>query len=474
MTELEIDIYDRQRRIPGWNQDTLTNSLVTIVGSSHLALETAIPLAALGVGNIVIIGDERTKRGEKVLDIDIEPRKYRVNEWEKALKTIFPKINILPINASIESKTNVGLAEGDVVVETTNSARSKINVLRNDALHSDSMFFGSTITGYLKVMPIERNDSELRFKNDYTIPNFNGLPQDEFTSIIAGGILAEEVKKRLFRSEFNIDQPVYLKIGNQDRIGYLKDGESFKKHPSFAGKKALVVGNGALLASGAGRILAKQGYESIDLMDMDYVDETNLNRQILHYNGVGKLKVQSAAEVLKKIGNNDTMYNTIDQKFDEKFKSDVDYDVIFDWVDNLYTRALVSIYAIRNQIPLITAATDHKSGEWATYVPGKTKCMDHYFGVHSMGAEEERIRRHSCTQAPNPSVITSNQITGSASALEAGTVFNPEVYGEPINGILKYSSTRGRKLGITTFKDSCDCHTKKVPDLVVEKEVAEE
>lgn len=465
MSEHREDIYDRQKRIPGWDQDRIRKSVVTIVGSDELARECAIPLAAMGVGSIIMIGNKYTKKDEMFLDIDLEAGKYRVFEWEKSFNKIFLDTDFIPIETFLESKTAIGLIEGsDVVVDVTNSSTSKVHCAMYGLEKKVPVILAGCRNGYFKALSV---DLEEELKKDYVMPRFNGLPQDEFISIVGGGIVAEEVKKILFNSDFVFDEPLYFKLGGQDRFSYITYKDGFSYHPLFCGKNALVIGDGALCASGGARILAKQGYARIDHIDMDTVEPTNLNRQIGHHGSIGRDKVSSIIDFMHRISKGKTRYNGWKLRFDESFKSDIKYDVIFDWVDNLYTRALVSVFAIRNKIPLITAATDYQSGEWATYAIGKTRCMNDYFGIHEMGAEEERIRRASCMQAPDPSIVTSNRITGSASALEAGCLFYPDVYGEPINGILKYSSVRGKKLGLTVFNEICNCHEKEIKDIVI-------
>ena len=49
--------YDRQERITGWDQKKLKDATVSIVGDGKTAQYIALPLAALGVGEIRIIGD---------------------------------------------------------------------------------------------------------------------------------------------------------------------------------------------------------------------------------------------------------------------------------------------------------------------------------------------------------------------------------------------------------------------------------
>src|SRR5437764_1067504 len=107
--------------------------------------------------------------------------------------------------------------------------------------------------------------------------------------------------------------------------------------------KVLCVGTGGLGAPMA-LYLAAAGVGTIGLVDFDVVDESNLQRQIIHSQStVGKLKVDSAELMLKGLNKNTNIvkHNTMLTSANalEIFK---DYDVIADGTDNFQTRYLVN------------------------------------------------------------------------------------------------------------------------------------
>ncbi|GAC1421543.1 MAG: molybdopterin-synthase adenylyltransferase MoeB [Acidobacteriaceae bacterium] len=107
--------------------------------------------------------------------------------------------------------------------------------------------------------------------------------------------------------------------------------------------KVLCVGTGGLGAPLA-LYLAAAGVGTIGLVDFDVVDESNLQRQIIHTQAtVGKLKVDSAEQMLKGLNRNTNIvkHNTMLTSANalEIFK---DYDVIADGTDNFQTRYLVN------------------------------------------------------------------------------------------------------------------------------------
>lgn len=107
--------------------------------------------------------------------------------------------------------------------------------------------------------------------------------------------------------------------------------------------RVLCVGTGGLGAPLA-LYLTAAGVGTIGLIDFDVVDESNLQRQIIHSQStVGKLKVDSAEEMLKGLNKNVNIikHNTMLTSANalEIFK---DYDVIADGTDNFQTRYLVN------------------------------------------------------------------------------------------------------------------------------------
>jgi len=107
--------------------------------------------------------------------------------------------------------------------------------------------------------------------------------------------------------------------------------------------RVLCVGTGGLGAPLA-LYLTAAGVGTIGLVDFDVVDESNLQRQVIHSQAtVGKLKVDSAELTLKGLNKNVNIvkHNTMLTSANalEIFK---DYDVIADGTDNFQTRYLVN------------------------------------------------------------------------------------------------------------------------------------
>jgi adenylyltransferase/sulfurtransferase len=107
--------------------------------------------------------------------------------------------------------------------------------------------------------------------------------------------------------------------------------------------KVLCVGTGGLGAPLA-LYLAAAGVGTLGLVDFDVVDESNLQRQIIHSQStVGMLKVDSAEQMLKGLNKNvNVVKHNMMLTSANALEIFRDYDVIADGTDNFQTRYLVN------------------------------------------------------------------------------------------------------------------------------------
>jgi adenylyltransferase/sulfurtransferase len=142
--------------------------------------------------------------------------------------------------------------------------------------------------------------------------------------------------------------------------------------------------NAHIFIAGAGGLgspvslyLAVAGVGTITIVDMDRVDQTNLNRQILHFDrDIGRKKTASAKEKLQAI-NPDIMIYAIDVKIDEMNAADLigEADGIVDAMDNYPARYLLNEVAIAKEIPLFHGGIRGFYGQATTIIPGTTPCL---------------------------------------------------------------------------------------------------
>ena len=118
--------------------------------------------------------------------------------------------------------------------------------------------------------------------------------------------------------------------------------------------RVLLLGAGGL-GSPAALYLAAAGVGTLGIIDMDVVDESNLQRQILHnMDRIGMRKVDSAKETLTRL-NPDVNVVTHDVRLDASNVLDIiaDYDIIVDGTDNFPTRFMVNDASVKLGIPVV-------------------------------------------------------------------------------------------------------------------------
>ncbi|CAN5559883.1 molybdopterin-synthase adenylyltransferase MoeB [soil metagenome] len=141
------------------------------------------------------------------------------------------------------------------------------------------------------------------------------------------------------------------------------------------GSKVLLLGAGGL-GSPAALYLAAAGVGTIGIVDMDVVDDSNLQRQILHnVDRVGERKVDSAKKTLVAL-NPDVNVVTYDVRLgaDNVLSIFEDYDVVVDGTDNFPTRYLVNDASLKTRTPVVHGSIFRFEGQVSDYLPYDGPC----------------------------------------------------------------------------------------------------
>jgi molybdopterin/thiamine biosynthesis adenylyltransferase len=148
-----------------------------------------------------------------------------------------------------------------------------------------------------------------------------------------------------------------------------------KGQMKLLGSKVLLLGAGGL-GSPAALYLAAAGVGTIGIIDMDVVDSSNLQRQILHtLDRVGMRKVDSAKAALTAM-NSDVKVLTYDTRLGADNVLDIfdGYDVIVDGTDNFPTRYLVNDAALLKGIPVVHGSIFRFDGQVTVFSPYVGPC----------------------------------------------------------------------------------------------------
>ena len=139
--------------------------------------------------------------------------------------------------------------------------------------------------------------------------------------------------------------------------------------------KVLAIGAGGL-GSPVLMYLAAAGVGTIGIVEFDVVDETNLQRQIIHgQSDVGRPKAESARDTLKEINPN---VNVIlhETRLDSSNALDVikDYDLIVDGTDNFPTRYLVNDACVLLHKPYVWGSIFRFEGQVSVFWADQGPC----------------------------------------------------------------------------------------------------
>jgi len=137
---------------------------------------------------------------------------------------------------------------------------------------------------------------------------------------------------------------------------------------TLANSHALIIGLGGL-GSPASLYLAAAGVGQLTLVDFDVVEETNLQRQIVHrQQTVGMSKVESAKQTLAAVNPHITI-NAINAFLspEKLFELCQQADVVVDCTDNGFSRTAINEAAMMAGKPLVSAAAIRWEGQLSVF-----------------------------------------------------------------------------------------------------------
>jgi len=376
--------HDRQMRIRGWNQKALEEGVVGFVGDGSLAGVFSASSSALGINNVRVINPTYSSK------VNFPEIAREINEEcrHRSLDTLCVNRGQYDLfdGASVLVDAN-GFAIGKKLSLEWMFNSGRPGVLVNARGGKFSMFAyekGRENKLLQQVMP--RN----------SIPSKKSV--DPLTTLIGSGILLEKVKNALMGQ------------GTSPSVVRYDSEKQFVGSPaSYRDKKVLVVGAGAL-GNFVALSLGILGVSDVDILDPDLIEETNLNRQILFYNAIGREKATTLAERI-------SPWVRSPRGIVGEFDSDTDvssYDTVFDCVDDFTARKSISDVCEQARIPLISGGTSYYAGQAVSSFPGETPSVSEMLNLEHLIAKKkkEEESQEGCIHQPDPSVIMSNQVVG--------------------------------------------------------------
>ncbi|GLR71670.1 molybdopterin-synthase adenylyltransferase MoeB [Agaribacter marinus] len=193
-----------------------------------------------------------------------------------------------------------------------------------------------------------------------------------------------------------------------------------------------IIGVGGL-GCAAAQYLAASGVGKLTIVDDDVVENTNLQRQVLHTeSAIGLKKVDSAYTSLTKL-NSEIDITCIDKRQSETELMGLvkTHDLIVDCSDNIETRNLINKCSYAKKTPLVSGAAIRMEGQVFCVVPEQGSacyaCISQFFGEQNLSCVESGV------MSPLVGVI------GATQAIEAIKILTN--YGTPaINKLCLYDA----------------------------------
>jgi molybdopterin-synthase adenylyltransferase len=159
----------------------------------------------------------------------------------------------------------------------------------------------------------------------------------------------------------------------------------------LAESRVAVVGCGATGTSVAG-LLARAGVGCLRIIDRDYVEPSNLQRQSLFDEADAAESLPKAVAAARKIAAFNSAV-TVDPKVADLTPENIDshlqkQDLILDATDNFETRYLINDFAVKYGVPWIYAAAVAAYGVTMNIIPCETACLACVFPAPPEGTVE--------------------------------------------------------------------------------------
>ncbi len=159
----------------------------------------------------------------------------------------------------------------------------------------------------------------------------------------------------------------------------------------LAAARVAIIGCGAT-GSAVAALLARSGVGTLRIIDRDYVESSNLQRQTLFDESDAAESLPKAIAAARRIA----AFNSeiiVEPKVSDLVPGNVDElladtDLILDGTDNFETRYLVNDYAVKNSRAWIYAAAVGSYGVTLNVIPGQTACLACIFPDSPSGTVE--------------------------------------------------------------------------------------
>ncbi|MFX0007544.1 MAG: ThiF family adenylyltransferase [Promethearchaeota archaeon] len=244
---IDSDIFDRQKRIRGWNQNKITNSTIMVIGAGAIGNEVAKNLVLIGVGKIILIDYDviNPSNLNRCILFNAEQAKkkeYKVDVVKSACKKLNPNVEILAIKEDLNDIDKALYKESDIICSCVDNIEARLEA-NNYAFYYEKPFvdagieefFGTVQSVYSGVEDaaclqcnVSDMDLELMWKKfsctGQEIENEDGetlgiIPAIITTTSIIGGLQSQQVLKFILGIEYFKEKKKWNPTIGQPLIG---------------------------------------------------------------------------------------------------------------------------------------------------------------------------------------------------------------------------------------------------------------
>ncbi len=146
-------------------------------------------------------------------------------------------------------------------------------------------------------------------------------------------------------------------------------------------------GLGSIIAN----YLVAAGIGNLRIVDSDRVEESNLNRQILHWtDDIGIWKSHSAQNKLQRLNPECRITAFVEEIREDNVLNLVgNASVIVDGLDNLQSRKVLNRASLKRGIPYVFGGVEGFNGMVSTFVPGEGPCLECLFPLPASSEKKE-------------------------------------------------------------------------------------
>jgi len=265
-----------------------------------------------------------------------------------------------------------GKSEVEVEGQTVGDALDRLTSANADLrkhLYSDERSLRNFVNVYV-------NDEDIRYAERLETPVKDG---DTVTIVpsIAGGATTEEEVAAAGKS--GAGTPPLPALSNEEIARYsrhlIMPEVGMEGQRRLKAARVLMIGTGGLGAP-LGMYLAAAGVGHLGIVDFDVVDESNLQRQIVHgTRDIGRPKIESARDRLQDI-NPHIQIETYETRLTSQNALELfrDYDIVVDGTDNFPTRYLVNDACVLTGKPNVYGSIFRFEGQASVFWAARGAC----------------------------------------------------------------------------------------------------